>query len=197
MTNCLQEHVSLGSKSKLWSPHLATARTNVFFQSHSQRTQTAGFSVILIALWTMKKTIPKSKYTHSRNHFFSIEKYSHSRTFYLNVANWYRVLTNTNKVCKISWPGCWFSYPRANLDGTAWAKSCPSIGPSFIRPSIRSSHWTEHVAVGTDVMEPNPNHTSTNPRILSVSLRRLWLLGRPRHDAPLCWDLRDKSFDFF
>lgn len=167
-----------------FDPHILWLQEHVFFQSHWQRTQTAGFSAILIALWTMKKTIPKSKYNHSR-------------TFYLNVANWYRILTNTNKVCKISWPGCWFSYPRANLDGTAWAKSCPSIGPSFIRPSIRSSHWTEHVAVGTDVMEPNPNHTSTNPRILSVSLRRLWLLGRPRHDAPLCWDLRDKSFDFF
>ena len=151
MTNC---HVSLGSKSKLWSP---------------QRTQTAGFSAILIALWTMKKTIdtriqiPNNRNTPIPEIIFFHRKIQPFQNIFLNVANWYRILTNTNKVCKISWSACWFSYPRANLDGTARAKSCPSIGPSFSRSSVRWNHWTEHVAVGTDVMEPKT--PITHPRI--------------------------------
>jgi len=185
MTNC---HVSLGSKSKLWSP---------------QRTQTAGFSAILIAMWTMKKTIdtriqipnnrntpiPEIIFFHRKiqpfqNIFFKCRKlvpHSHKheqglQDFVIRLL----VFLSEGKLGRYS-TGKELSIHR-------------SLVQSFVSP-LKPLNWICRRGYRCNGTK-NPNHTSTNPRILSVSLRRLWVLGRPRHDAPLCWDLRDKSFEF-
>jgi len=72
------------------------------------------------------------------------------------------------------------------LDGTARAKSCPSIGPSFA--SI--TKFKAAVAVGTDVMEPKP---ITHPRIHGTprfSAKIMVVREASGNNAPLCWDLR-------